>query len=71
MVKAGLATVLEKKGTLPTARNHEELLAAQTEAKGRKIGIWSTDEPHRAKHTRQVVYPGDADYNAQNLVEQS
>jgi len=40
IVKAGLAKVLEKKGAMATSSAYEELMAAQNEAKTRKLGIW-------------------------------
>jgi len=72
IVKAGLAKVLEKKGAMATSSAYEELMAAQNEAKTRKLGIWqSTDEKFLEKHTRKVTYFTDAGYNAPKLLEEA
>jgi staphylococcal nuclease domain-containing protein 1 len=71
LVKAGLAKVLEKKGNMQVSTHYDELLAAQQEAKNKKTGVWSTDEKHIQKHTRNVTYFSDAGYNAAKLFEEA
>lgn len=35
------------------------------------MGVWSTDEKHMAKHTRNVTYFSDTGFNAAKLFEES
>jgi staphylococcal nuclease domain-containing protein 1 len=73
IVKAGLAKVVEKKGALPASSHYDELVAAQTEAKGKKINLHATgDQKYLDKHTRKnVTYFSEAGYSAPKLLEES
>jgi staphylococcal nuclease domain-containing protein 1 len=74
VVGAGLAKVLEKKGSLPASSKYEELVAAQAEAKNKKLGLYGpmTDEKYVAKHTRnQVIYFSESAYSASKLFEEA
>ena len=71
VVKAGLAKVVEKKGNIPATKLYEEILALQQEAKGKRTGIWATDEKHIQKHTRNITFFSDSGYNAAKLFEES
>lgn len=72
IVKSGLAKVLERKGALPVSTKYDELIEAQNEAKGKKIGIHgSTDPKYLEKHTRNVTYFSEPGFNAAKLYEES
>ena len=72
IVKAGLAKVLERKGALPTSTKYDELIEAQNEAKGKKIGIHATgDSKYLEKHTRNVTYFSETGYNPAKLFEET
>jgi|LauGreDrversion4_2_1035121.scaffolds.fasta_scaffold90115_1 staphylococcal nuclease domain-containing protein 1 len=71
IVKAGLAKVLEKKGSLPASSHYEELVAAQAEAKNKKLAIHAAlDDKYLEKHTRQVTYFSESGFNAAKLFEE-
>jgi hypothetical protein len=71
LVKSGLAKVVEKKGNMPASVHYDELMAAQVEAKQKKIGVFATDEKHIEKHTRNVTYFSDAGFSATKLFEEA
>lgn len=72
IIGAGLAKVIEKKGSMAASSAYEELVIAQTEAKSRKLGLWaSVDEKFLEKHTRKVTYFSDSGYNAAKLLEEA
>lgn len=72
IIKAGLAKVIEKKGSMQASAQYEELSNAQADAKNRKVGLWaSTDEKFLEKHTRKVTYFTDAGYNAGKILEEA
>jgi hypothetical protein len=72
IVKAGLARIIEKKGAMAASSHYEELVAAHTEAKGKKIGLHAaSDDKFLEKHNRNVTYFSDSGYNAAKLCEES
>jgi staphylococcal nuclease domain-containing protein 1 len=72
IVKAGFAKVVEKKGSLPASSHYDDLVAAQTDAKNKKINIHASgDEKFLQKHTRNVTYFSDSGYSGQKLLEES
>lgn len=72
IVRAGLAKVVEKKGSLPASSHYEELVEAQNEAKNKKIGIHATgDAKYLEKHNRNVTYFSDSGYNPAKLYEEA
>ena len=56
---------------MAAASNYDDLVSAQTEAKQKKGGVWTTDENLIEKHTRNVTYSGDGGFNAAKLLEES
>mmetsp|Transcript_20857 Transcript_20857/g.14979 ORF Transcript_20857/g.14979 Transcript_20857/m.14979 type:complete len:146 (+) Transcript_20857:115-552(+) len=64
MIKSGLAKVLEARGPMATSETYEGMVKAQDEAQKKKTNLWGPldDSEYAKKHTRAVIYPGDADY---------
>ncbi len=72
IVRAGLAKVVEKKGSIPVSPHYDDLVAAQNEAKTKKIAIHHVlDDKYLEKHTRQVTYFSDSGYSAAKLYEEA
>jgi staphylococcal nuclease domain-containing protein 1 len=72
IVRAGLARVVEKKGSLPASSHYELLVEAQNEAKNKKLGVHgSTDPKYLEKHNRNVTYFSDTGYNPAKLYEEA
>lgn len=72
LVKAGLAKVLEKKGAQAASAHYEELVAAQNEAKTKKLALHhGGDEKFLEKHTRSVTYFSDSGYSGAKLLEEA
>lgn len=72
IVQAGLAKIVEKKGSLPASAHYEELVAAQNEAKNKKLAIHhASDDKYLEKHTRQVTYFSESGYSAAKLMEEA
>lgn len=69
LVSAGMAKAQDKRqGEEPL---HAALIAAQDEPQKKKIGVWTVNEDQIKKHTRQVVYFGEADYNPTKILTES
>lgn len=69
LVSAGMAKAQDKRqGAEPL---HDALIAAQEEPQKKKTGVWTANEDQIKKHTRQVVYFGEADYNPSKILAES
>lgn len=55
---------------MAASSHYEELVNAQSDARGKGLGLWaSNDEKFLDKHTRKVTYFSDAGYSAPRLLE--
>lgn len=67
-----MARVVEKKGAMAASSQYEQLVNAQTEAKGKKLGVWqSLEDKFLERHTRKATYFTDSGYNAPKLLEEA
>lgn len=71
LVSAGLAKVVEKKGTQPTSKFYDDLLQAQSEAQKKQLGLWTQDSKIIQKNTREVTYFSEANYNPHKILEEA
>lgn len=46
-------------------------MAAANEAKGKKTGVWNTDEKYLKKNTRDVTYFSESGFSAAKIFEES
>ena len=65
LVQKSLAKANERKSNNEV---YAEIAAASEKASTNKGGVWSTDEKHQQKHTRQVTYFGEPDYNPSKIL---
>ena len=71
LVLNSLARVNEKRGTNPLPPLHEQLLEIENKLKGNLKGVFCTQEKQKEKHTREVIYFGEAAYQPSKLLEQA
>ena len=69
LVLNSLARVNEKRGPNSLPPLHEALLEIETKLKEKQRGVFCTQDSVKEKHTRDVIYFGEAAYQPSKLLE--